>query len=111
VVKLSGAGLDAVFKALADPTRREITVALSKGDASMTELSAPLPMSLPAVSKHLRVLEDAGIVEGRKEGRVRYFQLVPAQLDAASEWVEAQSSFWRQRFDALHRFLEQGRAR
>lgn len=111
MVKLSEFELDAVFRALADSTRRAMTVRLTRGDASMSELAAPFPMSLAAISKHLSVLEEAGIVRGRKQGRSRYFELVPQQLEVASGWVEQQSAFWRKRFDGLHEFLDRPAAK
>jgi DNA-binding transcriptional ArsR family regulator len=106
VVKYTHASLDAVFGALADPTRRAIAERLAEGPASVTELAEPFAVTLPAIVKHLDVLEHAGLVERRKEGRTRYCRLVPAQLRDATEWLEHYGGFWRARFDGLHRYLE-----
>ena len=103
-----GQDLDAIFGALADPTRRSIAERLSKGEASVSELAEPFDVTLPAIVKHLAVLERAGIVENWKEGRTRYCRLVPGPLDRASDWIEHYTSFWRDRFDGLHRYLDQG---
>jgi DNA-binding transcriptional ArsR family regulator len=104
-VKYRQNSLDAVFAALADPTRRAIAERLAEGPASMTELAAPFEVTLPAIVKHLAVLEHAGLVEHAKDGRVRYFALVPAQLDTIADWLLRYGSFWAERFDELHRYL------
>jgi DNA-binding transcriptional ArsR family regulator len=111
-VKYKQNSLDAVFAALADPTRRAITERLADGPASMTELAAPFEVTLPAIVKHLAVLEHAGLVEHAKDGRVRYFALVPTQLDTIADWLQRYGSFWTDSFDELHRYLrsEQERA-
>lgn len=98
--------LDAVFAALGDATRRAILSRLTRGEASVTELAAPFEISFPAVAKHLRVLEDAGLVASEKEGRVRRCRLVTAPLHDAAEWLEATRTFWEGQFDALARHLE-----
>jgi DNA-binding transcriptional ArsR family regulator len=105
-VKYKEHSLDAVLAALADPTRRAIAERLTEGPASMTELAAPFDVTLPAIVKHLAVLEHAGLVEHAKDGRVRYFALVPAQLETVADWLQRYGSFWRGRFDELHRYLE-----
>jgi DNA-binding transcriptional ArsR family regulator len=110
-VKYQQHSLDAVFAALADPTRRAIAERLADGPASMTELAAPFEVTLPAIVKHLAVLEHAGLVEHAKDGRVRYFALVPAQLDSIVDWLQRYGSFWRGRFDELHRYLDRERER
>jgi DNA-binding transcriptional ArsR family regulator len=93
--------LDAVFSALADPTRRAIVVRLSEGEASVSELAAPFNVSLPAVTKHLAVLERAGLLEHSKEGRVRHCRLVAARLKVADDWLSTYRVFWERRLDSL----------
>jgi DNA-binding transcriptional ArsR family regulator len=110
-VKYKRNSLDAVFAALADPTRRAIAERLADGPASMTELAEPFDVTLPAIVKQLAVLEHAGLVEHEKDGRVRYFRLVPDQLDNASGWLARYGDFWRERFDGLHRYLREERER
>jgi DNA-binding transcriptional ArsR family regulator len=105
LVKYKQASLDAVFGALADPTRRAIAERLAAGPVSVSELAEPFDVTLPAIVKHLAVLEHAGLVEHEKDGRVRYFRLVPAQLDGVADWLERYGRFWRERFDGLHRYL------
>jgi DNA-binding transcriptional ArsR family regulator len=109
LVKYKQSSLDAVFAALADPTRRAIAERLAAGPASVSELAEPFDVTLPAIVKHLAVLEHAGLVEHEKDGRVRYFALVPAQLDGVADWLECYGRFWRERFDALHRYLRDER--
>jgi DNA-binding transcriptional ArsR family regulator len=95
------ASLDAVFGALADPTRRAIVARLAEGEASVSQLSEPFAMSLPAVAKHLRVLADAGLVEQRKEGRTRWCRLAPLPLRDVQDWVGDYSRFWEGQLDSL----------
>jgi DNA-binding transcriptional ArsR family regulator len=95
------ADLDRVFAAIADPTRRDILSRLLSGPATVTELARPFAMSLPAVSKHLRVLERAGLMERRVEGRVHHCQVVPGALEAAENWLLQRHRFWDQRLAAL----------
>jgi DNA-binding transcriptional ArsR family regulator len=103
--------LDAVFSALADPTRRAIVERLARRDASVSELAAPFSMSLPAISKHLGVLEDAGLVFREKQGRTRYCRLVPGPMREAAGWLELYRGFWEERLDSLARYLgEPGQA-
>ena len=109
-VKYREHSLDAVFAALADPTRRAIAERLAQGPASMTELAEPFDVTLPAIVKHLAVLEHAGLVEHEKDGRVRYFTLVPEQLDSVADWLQRYGEFWRERFDGLHQYLRAERA-
>jgi DNA-binding transcriptional ArsR family regulator len=99
--------LDATFQALADPTRRAIVAALSRGQASVTELARPHRMSLPAVMKHLRVLQRAGLVRQRKRGRTQHCRLAPRPLQRAEAWVAQYRAFWEGQFDALDRYLAQ----
>jgi DNA-binding transcriptional ArsR family regulator len=93
--------LDATFGALADPTRRAILARLGKGPATVTEIAAPFAMSLPAVSKHVRVLESAGLVARRKQGREHRIALDPAPLVDATRWLSESSKFWEGALDRL----------
>jgi DNA-binding transcriptional ArsR family regulator len=102
------ATLDATFSALADPTRRAILASLAeRPETSVTDLARPYAMSLPAISKHLRVLEDAGLLARRKEGRVHHCRLVAAPMKPAVAWIERYQQFWEERLDALKRYLEE----
>ena len=105
-VKLNAQALDLTFAALGDPTRRAILTRLADGDASVGELAAPFSMSLPAISKHLRVLRRAGLVTQQRDGRVRRCQLTPGPLRDAAKWIEHYRRFWKSQFDALEQFLE-----
>jgi DNA-binding transcriptional ArsR family regulator len=98
--------LDSTFAALSDATRRGILARLATGEASVTELAKPYDMSLPAVSKHLRVLESAGLVTRNKEGRVQRCRLVAAPMKNAAAWIEHYRRFWDTQLDSLQRFLE-----
>ncbi len=93
--------LDAVFSALADPTRRAIVVRLAEGEASVSELAKPFDVSLPAVTKHLAVLERAGLLEHRKQGRVRHCRLVAEPMRVADDWLGTYRVFWERRLDSL----------
>jgi DNA-binding transcriptional ArsR family regulator len=97
--------LDRTFAALADPTRRAILARLACGQASVGELAAPFDMSLPAVSKHLKVLEQAGLIERRREGRNQFCRVNGAPLRDADEWLARYRAFWEDRLDSLERFL------
>ena len=97
--------LDALFAALADPSRRSMIDRLSRGSASMSELAAPLEMSLPAVQQHLNVLEKSGIVSTRKVGRVRSCSLEPDILNRAQQWIADRRALWAGRLDRLGMFL------
>jgi DNA-binding transcriptional ArsR family regulator len=92
---------DRLFHALADPHRRAMVERLTRGPASVSELAAPLPMSLAAVVQHLKVLEDCGLVRSEKVGRVRTCHLEPAGLRAAEEWLYQQRTAWENRLDRL----------
>jgi DNA-binding transcriptional ArsR family regulator len=109
-VKYKEHSLDAVFAALSDPTRRAIAERLAAGPASMSELAEPFDVTLPAIAKQLAVLEHAGLVEHEKDGRVRYFTLVPEPLGGVADWLQRYGDFWRERFDGLHRYLREERA-
>jgi DNA-binding transcriptional ArsR family regulator len=102
----SSTTLDRTFAALADPTRRRILAHLARGDTCVTHLARPHRMSLPAVSKHLRVLEKAGLLRRRRYGRVHEMKLNAAPLKQASQWVEEYRKFWEGSLDRLAVFLE-----
>ena len=97
--------LDQVFHALADPTRRGMVERLVRGPASVSELSRPLEMSLPAVLQHLQVLEASGLVRSEKAGRVRTCRIEPDTLRAAEAWVTGQRTAWESRLDRLGDYL------
>jgi DNA-binding transcriptional ArsR family regulator len=105
MVKYSSHTLDKTFAALSDPTRRAILSRLARGDASVTELAAPFAMSLPAISKHLRVLEHAGLLERTKDGRVHRLRLVAQPLHEAATWIAHYQQFWDQQLAALADYL------
>lgn len=103
--------LDATFAALADPTRRAILARLATGDATVTELAAPFAMSQPAVSKHLRVLERAGLVSRSRDAQRRPCRLVAEPLKTATDWLADYRDYWEtsyQRLDALLGDLQDG---
>ena len=97
--------LSATFAALADPTRRAILARLAAGDASVTELAEPFAMSLPAVSKHLKVLERAGLIARGRERQWRPAQLQAGPLREVAEWTERYRRFWEERYDRLDEYL------
>ena len=107
MVKYLPDALDAVFAALSDPTRRAITVRLTKGQASVSELAKPFDLTLPGVMKHLAVLEQASVIDHWKDGRVRYCRLTPQSLESAAAWIERYTTFWHAQFDALDTFLRE----
>ncbi len=107
MVKQSSHALDAVFSALGDPTRRAILARLAEGESRVTDLAVPYRMSLPAVSKHLRVLEGAGLVKKIKDGRVIRCSLEPKPLKSAADWVARYRCFWEAQFDALAGYLDE----
>jgi DNA-binding transcriptional ArsR family regulator len=98
--------LDQMFHALADVTRRGMLERLGRGPATVSELAAPLSMSLPAVVQHLQVLEQSGLVSTRKVGRVRTCQLEPGALQQVERWVEARRTEWERRLDRLGAYLD-----
>lgn len=98
--------LDRTFGALADPTRRAILERLSRGEATVGELARPFDISRPAISKHLRVLERAGLVDRRVEGRESRCRLSARPMRDAAEWVERYRSFWEDQLDRFARYLE-----
>ncbi|GHH04560.1 metalloregulator ArsR/SmtB family transcription factor [Comamonas sp. JC664] len=99
--------LSATFAALADPTRRAILARLSKGDASVTELAQPFDISLPAVTKHLKVLERAGLITRSREAQWRPCRLAPTPLKDANAWLEHYREFWEGSFDRLEDYLSE----
>jgi DNA-binding transcriptional ArsR family regulator len=101
--------LDAVFSALADPTRRRMLLRLSQGDASISELAEPFDMTLPAVSKHLRVLERAGLARRERDGWYHRCHLEAAPLGEAASFLERWRPFWEQTLDQLAEHIERSR--
>ena len=99
--------LSATFAALADPTRRAILARLSKGEAPVTELAEPFEMSLPAISKHLKVLERAGLIARGREAQWRPCRLEAGPLKNAAKWLEHYRRFWEQSFDRLEEYLRE----
>ena len=98
--------LSEVFAALADPTRRAILARLAQGEASVTELAAPFAMSMPAVSKHLKVLERAGLITRGREAQWRPCQLQPEALKGATDWLERYRQYWDSTLDRLDTHLK-----
>ena len=99
--------LSTTFAALADPTRRAILARLASGEASVTELAEPFEMSMPAVSKHLKVLERAGLITRGREAQWRPCRLEPAPLKEISTWVERYREMWEERLDRLENYLRE----
>ena len=107
MVKFSSSSLNRTFAALADPTRRRLLEQLAGGEHCVTDLARPYAMSLPAVSKHLRVLEKAGLVRRRRHGRVHSLALEAAPMQAAEAWISEYRRFWEESFDRLDVYLKQ----
>lgn len=99
--------ISVTFGALADPTRRAILARLAGGDASVTDIAQPFAMSLPAVSKHLKVLERAGLIERSREAQWRPCKLKAAPLKDVADWVEEYRTHWEERFDRLDEYLKE----
>jgi DNA-binding transcriptional ArsR family regulator len=97
--------LNATFAALADPTRRAILSRLARGDASVMEIAEPFKMSLPAISKHLKVLQRAGLVTQGREAQWRPCRLQAAPLKTAADWIDHYRRYWEESFDQLDRYL------
>ncbi|HKN76463.1 MAG TPA: metalloregulator ArsR/SmtB family transcription factor [Candidatus Acidoferrum sp.] len=106
MVNYSTAPLDATFGALSDPTRRAILARLARGEAMVTELAEPFRVSLPAISKHVRVLESAGLLQREIDGRVHRCRLIAQPMKNAAAWIEQYRAFWELQFDALAKYLE-----
>lgn len=107
---MATAPLDNTFAALADPTRRAILSRLATGEASVTELAEPFKMSMPAISKHLKVLERAGLIARGREAQRRPCRLNPQPLRHVSDWVEQYRELWGQRLDRLEEYLQEMQA-
>jgi len=107
MVNYQSSPLDHTFAALSDPTRRAILMRLARGPVSVGDLAKPFRMSLPAVSKHLRVLTQAGLLIQEKKGRIRQCNLVARPMQDAAEWIQFYRKFWDARLDALDQFLQQ----
>ncbi len=102
---MSGDQLSTVFGALADPTRRAILARLTKGDANVTEIAAPFRMSQPAISRHLRVLEQAGLISRNRQATARFSHLEAEPLREATTWLARYREYWDQRYDQLDELL------
>lgn len=98
--------LNTTFAALADPTRRAILARLATGEASVGDLAEPFEISPPAISRHLKVLEQAGLIERKIDAQWRRCRLTPEPLAQAADWIEAYRHFWEARFDDLEKFLK-----
>jgi DNA-binding transcriptional ArsR family regulator len=107
MVKYKSGELDATFAALSDPTRRRLIERLSHGQARVSDLAEPFAMSLPAVSKHLRVLEAADLVQRRRAGREFHFELKAEPMQDALQWIGQYRRFWEGALDSLAHYLEQ----
>jgi DNA-binding transcriptional ArsR family regulator len=99
--------LDKAFTALSDPTRRAMVERLAQGSATVSELARPLPMSLPAVMLHLKVLEDCGLVTSQKAGRVRTCRIEPQMLSQAEQWISQRRQMWERSLDRLDAYLDE----
>jgi DNA-binding transcriptional ArsR family regulator len=99
--------LDRTFAALSDPARRAMVERLTEGPATVSELAKPLPMSLPAVMLHLKVLEDCGLVKSEKAGRVRTCRIEPQRLSQAEKWVSERRQMWERNLDRLGAYLDE----
>lgn len=106
MVNYSPAQLDIIFSALSDSTRRAMLRRLAEGELSVMELAAPFDMSKPAITKHLKVLEKAGLLRRQIEGRVHRCRLAPQPLGEVAEWIAFYEKFWNAKFDALDQYLD-----
>jgi len=104
---LSERELDRAFGALADPTRRAILARLTEGDVGVLDIAEPFPMSQPAITKHLNVLEGAGLISRHRQARSRLCHLEPQRLQQLSDWVGSYREFWEESFERLDEYLEQ----
>ena len=102
--------LDLTFGALADATRRGILVQLSKGEANVSTLAEPYEMSQPAISKHLRVLERAGLIERHRKGREQFVRVKADKAQEAADWIAHYAKFWVEQFDAVEAYLQKNKA-
>lgn len=103
---MNESNLDTTFAALADPTRRAILARLALGETSVTELARPFEMSMPAISKHLKVLERAGLIDRGRDAQSRPARLNPAALKTAAAWIDEYRRFWEESFDRLDAYLK-----
>lgn len=103
----TAAVLDARFAALADPTRRAILARLTKGDATVTELAAPFRISQPAITKHLKVLERAGLISRHRDAQRRPCRLRAEAIKGVAEWADGYREFWEKSYDRLDEYLEE----
>jgi DNA-binding transcriptional ArsR family regulator len=99
--------LDRVFGALAHPIRRGILARLSTGEATVAQLAKPFKVSAPAITKHMRILEEAGLLSRNKLGREHHCRLEQERMEAAQSWIEEHRRFWNERLDALERYLKE----
>ena len=97
--------IDHVFRALSDPTRRHVLERLSRSPASVSELAAPFDMALPSFVQHMGILEACGLVQSRKSGRVRTYEIIPKRLKLAEDWMIRQRVHWEKRLDQLDTYL------
>ena len=107
MVKYKDLDLDRTFGALAHPIRRGILARLAAGEATVAELAQPFKVSAPAISKHMRILEDAGLLSRHKEGREHRCRLEAKRMQEAERWLERQRRFWNERLDNLERYLKE----
>src|SRR2546428_11980809 len=107
MVKYLEKDLDQVFSALSDPTRRRVAEALRDGEKTLTDLARPFHMTMPAVMKHVAVLERSGILRTEKRGRTRYCRLDPNRLENAQAWLARTSRMWTERLNSLGRYLKE----
>ena len=108
---MSADQLSATFAALADPTRRAILARLVAGECTVTELAEPFDMSLPAVSKHLQVLERAGLIARRREAQWRHCRIEAGPLKEVADWTERYRHIWEERLDRLDKYVQQMKAK
>jgi DNA-binding transcriptional ArsR family regulator len=106
MVNYLSSSLDTTFAALSDPTRRAILARLARGESTVTELAKPFNVSLPAISKHLRVLEKAGLLSRERDGRIHRCNLNAKPMKDADDWIRRYRQFWEERLDALAEYLE-----
>jgi DNA-binding transcriptional ArsR family regulator len=109
MVNYSQRRLDLAFGALAHPIRRGILARLSTGDATIAELAKPFKVSAPAITRHMRVLEKAGLLSREKKGREHHCRLEQKRMKEAEAWIEAQRKFWNDRLDSLERYLKENK--
>jgi DNA-binding transcriptional ArsR family regulator len=105
MVNYREANLDQVFSVLSDPTRRAIIQELLKGEKTVKKLAEPFNMSLPAFSKHMKILEKAGLVSFRKEGKYKYYYLHPNSFDDATRWLNNLQAYWKNQLSSLEKYL------